>query len=100
MLVQWVGLLGEGVEFRGWVRLGGQALQLGAAFITFVLVAALGYYVAPNRKERLYFVFPGAVLTTVVWMLSKLVVGGWIRNTANYNLLSGSWGGGLALGVW
>jgi membrane protein len=100
MLVQWVGLLGEGVEFRGWVRLGGQALQLGAAFVTFVLVAALVYYVAPNRRQTLYFVFPGAVLTTVLWMLSTLVVGWWIRNIANYNLLYGSVGAGLALVVW
>ncbi|HEV8147698.1 MAG TPA: YihY/virulence factor BrkB family protein [Bryobacteraceae bacterium] len=99
-LMSWVGLMPEGAEFRGWVQLGGKALQLGLAFVTFVLVATLIFYFSPNRRQRLRYVFPGAVLATVLWMLATIVVGWWIRNIANYNVLYGSVGAGLALVVW
>jgi len=100
MLVSWIGLLPEGAELRGWLHLGGKALQLGAAFVTFVLVATMLYYFGPNRKQSLRYVFPGAALTTVLWTLSTIVVGWWIRNIAKYNVLYGSVGAGLALVVW
>ena len=100
MLVSWLGLLPEGREFTGWVRVGGVALRYGVAIAAFILVAALIYYFAPNRKQTLYYVFPGAVVTTALWIVATLVVGVYIRRIANYNLLYGSVGGGLALAVW
>jgi membrane protein len=82
------------------VVLAGLALRYCLAFAAFVLVAALMYYLGPNRKQRLSQVFPGALLATVLWLLSTLAFGWYVRNIANYNLLYGSIGGGLALLVW
>jgi membrane protein len=95
-LIGWLGA----TEFEGWVVLAGLALRYCLAFAAFVLVAALMYYLGPNRKQRLSQVFPGALLATVLWLLSTLAFGWYVRNIANYNLLYGSIGGGLALLVW
>jgi membrane protein len=99
-LVGWVGLLGEDREFTGWVQFGGSLLRYGSAFFGFVLVAAILYYFGPNRRQRLYYVLPGAVVTTALWLVATLGIGWYIRNIANYNVLYGSVGAGLALLVW
>jgi membrane protein len=95
-LIGWLGA----TEFEGWVVLAGQALRYGLAFGSFILVAALMYYFGPNRRQRLRQVFPGAVLATVLWLVTTLAFGWYVRNIANYNVLYGSVGAGLALLVW
>jgi len=100
MLASWLGLIPQGADLRGWVQVTGKALQFGIAFGTFVFVTALIYYIAPNRKQTLRLVFPGAFLATFLWMLATAVFGWYIRHVSNYNVLYGSVGAGLALLVW
>jgi membrane protein len=95
-LIGWLGA----TDVTGWVVLAGQALRYSLAFASFVLVAALIYYFGPSRKQRLRQVFPGALLTTVLWLIATLAFGWYVRNIANYNVLYGSIGGSLALLVW
>jgi membrane protein len=45
-------------------------------------------------------VFPGAVLATFLWLIATLAFGLYVRHVADYNLLYGSVGAGLALLVW
>ena len=97
--VSWLGLT-RGDDLGGWVALGGQIFSFGIALIAIVIVMALVYYVGPNRKQIFRRVFPGAVLATVLWLLSTLAVGWYLRDIANYNLLYGGVGAGLALLVW
>jgi membrane protein len=97
--VSWLGLT-RGDDLGGWVALGGQIFSLGIALIAIVIVMALMYYVGPNRKQIFRRVFPGAVLATVLWLLSTLAVGWYLRDIANYNVLYGGVGTGLALLVW
>jgi membrane protein len=97
--VSWLGLT-RGDDLGGWVALGGQIFSLGIALIAIVIVMALMYYVGPNRKQIFRRVFPGAVLATVLWLLSTLAVGWYLRDIANYNVLYGGVGAGLALLVW
>jgi membrane protein len=97
--VSWLGLT-RGDDLGGWVALGGQIFSLGIALIAIVIVMALVYYVGPNRKQIFRRVFPGAVLATVLWLLSTLAVGWYLRDIANYNVLYGGVGAGLALLVW
>jgi membrane protein len=82
------------------VALGGQIFSFGIALIAIVIVMALIYYVGPNRKQIFRRVFPGAILATVLWLLSTLAVGWYLRDIANYNVLYGGVGAGLALLVW
>jgi membrane protein len=97
--VYWLGLT-RGDDLRGWVVLGGQMLSFAIALLAIVVVMALVYYVGPNRKQTFRRVFPGAVLATVLWLLSTLAVGWYLRDIANYNVLYGGVGAGLALLIW
>ncbi len=96
-LMHRIGLDGE---LQGWVELFSKSLRLGLAFASFVLVTALLYYIGPNRKQTFGNVFPGAVLATVLWLISTLAFSWYVRHISNYNVLYGSVGAGLALLVW
>jgi membrane protein len=65
-----------------------------------VLITALVYYFAPNRKQTFRTVFPGAALATLLWLLATAAFAWYVRHIANYNVLYGSVGAGLALLVW
>ena len=97
--VYWLGVT-RGDDLRGWVALGGQVVSFAIASIAIVIVMALMYYVGPNRKQVFRRVFPGAVVATVLWLISTLAVGWYLRDIANYNVLYGGVGAGLALLIW
>jgi membrane protein len=99
-LMHRLGVIGQDVDLQGWVELLSKVLRLGLAFGSFVLVTALLYYLGPNRKQTFANVFPGAVLATVLWLISTLVFSWYVRHISNYNVLYGSVGAGLALLVW
>jgi membrane protein len=99
-LIQRMGLAAAGADVQGWLELLSKALRFVLAFGSFVLVTALLYYVGPNRKQTWANVFPGAVLATVLWLISTLGFSWYVRHISNYNVLYGSVGAGLALLVW
>lgn len=99
-LTSWLGLTQQGGDMDGWVILAGQVLRFGIAYGSFVIVTALIYYLGPNRKQALRMVFPGAVLATFLWLIATLAFGWYVRHVADYNVLYGSVGAGLALLVW
>lgn len=98
-LVYWLGLT-RGDDLGGWVALAGQVFSLGIALLAIVIVMALVYYVGPNRKQVFRRVFPGAAVATILWLVSTLAVGWYLRGIANYNVLYGGVGAGLALLIW
>ena len=95
-ITEWLG----GTDLTGWVWLAGRALRYAAAFVSFVIVTIVMYYLGPNRKQKLRNVVPGAILATLLWLLTTIVFAWYVRNVANYNVLYGSVGAGLALLVW
>ncbi len=99
-VLSWLHPRPEGVGVEGWVSLGGQMFGFGVAFAAIVVVTALIYYLGPNRRQRFRRVLPGAVLATLLWSLATLGFGWYVRHVANYNVLYGSVGAGLALLVW
>ncbi len=58
------------------------------------------YYIGPNRKQRFRQVIPGALFATLLWLLATLAFSWYVSHVANYNVLYGSVGAGLALLVW
>jgi len=70
------------------------------AFMTTVVVTAMLYYFGPYRQQRWRFVWPGAVLATILWLLATSGFAWYVRNIAHYNVLYGSVGAALALLVW
>jgi membrane protein len=92
--------LGTSPEGRIWVLLAGQALRFVVATGSIVMATALVYYWGPNRKQEFRKVIPGAILATVLWLLATLGFGWYVQHVANYNVMYGSVGAGLALLVW
>jgi membrane protein len=70
------------------------------AFVATVLVTAVLYYFGPHRRQRWRYVWPGAILATVLWMAATSVFGWYVRHIARYNVMYGSIGAGIALLVW
>ena len=70
------------------------------AFATAVTVTAILYYFGPYRRQRWRFVWPGAILATVLWLLATTGFAWYVRNIAKYNAMYGSIGAGIALLVW
>jgi membrane protein len=80
-----------------WVSLLGRYVL---AFATTSIVNAMLYYFGPYREQRWRFVWPGAILATVLWLLAISGFSWYVRNLANYNVMYGSIGAGIALLVW
>lgn len=95
-----LGLVPVGVELEGWVLLLGSLLRYVIAFGAIVLGTAMLYYVGPNRPQRWRWVWPGAILATVLWLAATLAFAWYVRDIADYNLLYGSIGAVIALLVW
>ena len=70
------------------------------SFATTVTVTAMLYYFGPYRKQRWRFVWPGAILATILWLLATSGFAWYVRNIGHYNVLYGSVGAVLALLVW
>jgi membrane protein len=100
LVISSIGLASGDFDLRGWLQLAGQGLSLGIAVCAMVVITAVVYYFGPNRKQTLRRVMPGAALATVLWLLSTLAFGWYVRHITNYNVLYGSVGAGLALLVW
>jgi membrane protein len=77
-------------------RLAGYAISFG----TTILVTSSLYYFGPYRRQRWSYVWPGAILATVLWLFATSGFGWYVRNMAHYNVMYGSVGAGIALLVW
>lgn len=78
------------------VRLGRYTL----AFAGVVSATAALYYFGPYREQRWRYVWPGAVLATIFWLLATSGFAWYTRNIAHYNVMYGSIGAAIALLVW
>jgi membrane protein len=84
-----------------WVwKLLSRLTSYAVAFATTVLVTSLLYYFGPYRQQRWRFVWPGATLATLLWLLATSGFGWYVRHVGNYNVVYGSIGAGIALLVW
>jgi membrane protein len=74
--------------------------RYAVALVTTVVVAAVLYYFGPYRKQLWRYVWPGATLATVLWLLATSGFAWYVRNIGHYNVMYGSVGAGIALLVW
>ena len=84
----------------GATRMVSRAARYLLAFLTTVSVASMLYYVGPYRRQRWRYVWPGAVMATIFWLLATAGFAWYVRNIGNYNVMYGSVGAGIALLVW
>ena len=74
--------------------------RYAVAFATTVVVAAVLYFFGPYRRQRWRYVWPGATLATVLWLLATSGFAWYVRHIGHYNVMYGSVGAGIALLVW
>ena len=98
-IITWLGLARNAGPSIG-VALLGHLLRGLIVFVSIMLAAALLYYIGPNRRMRFANVLPGAILTSVLWLISTQVFGWYVQHIANYNVLYGSVAAVIALVVW
>jgi len=84
-----------------WVwRLLSRLARYFVAFLATVLVTAVLYYFGPLRSQQWRYVWPGAILATILWMAATSGFAWYARHIARYNVMYGSIGAGIALLVW
>jgi len=84
-----------------WLTIWGSRLaRYAVAFSTLGLVACVLYYFGPYRSQRWRYVWPGAILTSILWIAATSGFAWYVRHIAHYNVMYGSVGAGIALLVW
>jgi membrane protein len=74
--------------------------QYVVAFATTVTVSAILYYFGPYRQQRWRYVWPGAILATLLWLSATSGFAWYAVHIARYNVMYGSVGASIALLVW
>jgi membrane protein len=95
-----LGLLSAGVEWRGVLAVLGRFCRYAVALGAISAGAALLYYFGPNRRQSWRFVWPGAVLSTLLWFGATSLFAWYVRHLANYNVVYGSIAAVIALVMW
>jgi len=99
-VVTWLGLVPAGAELQSGVAFTSSVLRFAVALGSMILVNAVMYLLGPNRPQRWHFVWPGAVIATVLWLAATQAFTWYVRDIADYNLFYGSIGAVIALLVW
>ena len=99
-------LLGQGRELADLVGLGGaftfawNILRLPVMAVGLVLWLATVFHVAPNQDGRWRDALPGALLTTVLWLIVTAGFHLYLLLTADANPVLGAFGGGVIVMIW
>lgn len=65
-------------------------------FITYLILffmISLIYYIIPNKKQKMEFIFPGAFITLIGWIISGKLFTLYLKNFNQFNVIYGSLGG-------
>ena len=89
-----------GHELGFFVLLMWIAIRWIIATMTSIAVIALIYHHAVPRTQPWHSVLPGAVLATIMWFGSTMLFGWYLNRYADYSIIYGSLGAGIALLVW
>jgi len=89
-----------GHEFGPLILLLWGAMRWGIAIMTSIAVIQLIYHNAVPRTQPWHSVLPGAVLATAMWLISTALFGWYLQHYADYSVIYGSLGLGIALLVW
>lgn len=89
-----------GREFGPFILLMWTAMRWLIATLTSIAVIALIYHNAVPRTQPWHSVLPGATLATVLWFVATAMFGFYLQRYADYSLIYGSLGVGIALLVW
>lgn len=89
-----------GHEFGPLILLAWGAIRWAIAIMTSIAVIQLIYHNAVPRTQPWHSVLPGAVLATAMWLISTALFGWYLQHYADYSVIYGSLGVGIALLLW
>ena len=89
-----------GHEFGSFILLMWTAIRWLIAGLTSIAVIALIYHNAVPRTQPWHSVLPGATLATALWFFATTLFGWYLQHYADYSIIYGSLGVGIALLVW
>jgi len=89
-----------GHEFGPYILLLWTAVRWLIAGLTSIAVIALIYHNAVPRTQPWHSVLPGATLATALWFGATALFGWYLQRYADYSIIYGSLGVGIALLVW
>jgi membrane protein len=89
-----------GREFGPYVLLMWMTIRWLIAILTSIAVVALIYHNAVPRTQPWHSVLPGATLATAMWFGATALFGWYLQRFADYSIIYGSLGVGIALLVW
>ncbi|WP_445683350.1 YihY/virulence factor BrkB family protein [Sporosarcina sp. FSL W7-1349] len=84
---------------EGFLKLWGSIRWIAPPILIFLVFAAV-YWVVPNLKIRLKSVIPGAIFSTVGWIVTSLAFSFYVGNYGNYSNTYGSIGAIIVLMMW
>lgn len=76
------------------------SIRLPMAFMLNLISLTTLYYFAPEARQKLLSILPGAITSTVLWMLASSVFRIFLRNFGTYNKTYGSLAALAVLMVW
>lgn len=96
-LAEWLAAkLGGGDTFaRVWA-----IAQWPLAFALVVLAVDLIYYFAPNADTEWVWITPGALLATILWLITSVGFKLYVQNFASYTAVHGAIGAVIVLMLW
>jgi membrane protein len=89
-----------GGEFGPAILLLWMIIRWLIATLTSIAVISLIYHNAVPRTQPWHSVLPGATLATAMWFGATLLFGWYLQRYADYSIIYGSLGVGIALLVW
>jgi len=89
-----------GHEFGPLVLLLWVVIRWTIAILTSIAVIQLIYHNAVPRTQPWHSVLPGAALATAMWLLATALFGWYLQRYADYSIIYGSLGAGIALLIW
>src|SRR4029077_1140119 len=87
-------------EFSPYILLMWTAVRWLIATLTSIAVIALIYHNAVPRTQPWHSVLPGATLATAMWFIATTLFSLYLHWYADYSIIYGSLGVGIALLVW
>jgi membrane protein len=93
-------LFHSGHEFSLYISLLWTVTRWIIATLTSIAVIALIYHNAVPRTQPWHSVLPGATLATALWFLTTTLFSIYLHGYADYSIIYGSLGVGIALLVW
>jgi len=76
------------------------SVRLPMAFILNLIALSVLYYIAPEAKQKFRWILPGAVTSTILWMVASSAFRVFLRNFGAYNKTYGSLAALVILMVW